>query len=166
MNPVEARLAALEARLAAVESRLANGGGAQASGSGAPVVADDADLDSQFGDPIVKKDPPRWIEEGGESYAGCKMSECPSNYLRAVAGLFDWQAGKDEEQNKTYIDKKTGKPRATAPFKRKDAARARGHALRNANKTAAPMQPATPASSGEFNYGAASSSADDSEIPF
>lgn len=89
-------------------------------------VADDADLDSQWGDPVIKKDPPRWK---GNSYAGSKMSECPADYLEAVARLFDWMASKDDEQGKTWTNKK-GEEVPASSFKKKDAARARGWAQR------------------------------------
>lgn len=149
MSAVEARLAALEARLSAVEARLA--GGATAGGSSGGGIASDADLDGEYGDPIVKKDPKKWLEQGGESYAGCRMSECPSDYLRMLASLFDWMAGKDEEKGKTYKNKR-GEDVPTAPFNRTAAARARGWAKRNEGKSAAPV--------------AQSDAADNMEIPF
>lgn len=95
----------------------------------APVVAvaDDADLDSQYGNPEVRSDPKRWQ---GESMKGRLFSECSSEYLGMLAGLLDWQAQKDEEKNNVSS---SGKP--TAPYKRRDAARARGWAKRNEGKT-------------------------------
>lgn len=139
VDVLKARLAAVEARLSALES----GGAGKAPGG---EVADEADIDSQYGDEVIRKDPKKWIEDGGESFASCRMSECPPEYLRAVASLHDWMAKKDEEQGRTYKDKKTGKDRPTAPFARKTAARARAWAMRNAaqaqtNGTAAPSQP-------------------------
>ncbi len=137
MSAIEARVVALEARLAAVEARIAGGGAPSASGAS---VATDDDLDSEWGDPLVKKDPKKWIENGGESYAGCRMSQCPSDYLRMLASLFDWMAAKDEEKKKTYTNKQ-GKEVPTAPFNRTAAARARGWAKRNAGKVAAVTVP-------------------------
>jgi hypothetical protein len=93
-----------------------------------PPVADDADLDGEWGAPAVRKDPKRWT---GASYVGKKYSECPSDYLLQLAGLLDWQAGKDEEKGDTDSLKYAG-------YKRRDAARARGWAKRNAGKTFAP----------------------------
>lgn len=123
---IEARLAACEARLAALESRAsAPANGATAAGA----VASDEELDDRFGDEVVKKDPPRW---DGVSHAGCKMSECPPDYLRACAGFYEWCAGKDEESGKTYVSKK-GETLPTAPLSRRRASLARGWARRNAN---------------------------------
>lgn len=87
-------------------------------------IASDRELDSEWGDPAVRKDPKRWE---GPSFAGCHFSECPADYLDELAGLFDWMADKDEESgNMTKGDK----PKPTAPYKRRDAARARGWAKR------------------------------------
>lgn len=100
---------------------------ASAAPAGATPPADDADLDSQYGDPTVRKDPPRWT---GPSYVGAKFSDCPPDYLEMLAGLLDWQAGKSDEKNEMANN---GKPRSG--YLRRDAARARGWARRNAAKT-------------------------------
>ena len=55
-------------------------------------------MSGQYGDKVINKDPKRWLEQGGAEYAGCKMSECPSDYLLAVADLYDWQADMDEKK--------------------------------------------------------------------
>lgn len=94
----------------------------------APRVADDADLDGEWGAPAVRKDPKRWT---GPSYVGKKYSECPSDYLLQLAGLLDWQAAKDKEKGDTDSLKYAG-------YKERDAARARGWAARNKGKTFAP----------------------------
>jgi hypothetical protein len=114
-------------------------------------VADDSDLDGEWGDPIVKKDPSRWK---GDSYAGSRMSQCPSDYLRAVASLVDWQADQDEKTNHVYTNKE-GKQVPTAPFKRRDAARARGWAKRNEGR-AVQAQP----------FDATTGEVGDGDIPF
>ena len=131
LEALKARVTAIEARLAVVEEN-------KPAAASSPGVADDADLDSEWGDEVIKKDPKRWIEKGGESFAGCRMSECPPDYLMAVASLFDWMADQDEKKGKTYVNKKTGKEQPTAPFSRKSAARARGWAKRNKDKAPAP----------------------------
>ncbi len=92
--------------------------------SGAASVADDGDLDSQFGNPTVRKDPTLWIRGGGASYEGKPFSECPSDYLLSLASFFDWQAGKDEAEG-------TPEKLKYAGYARKDAARARGWAKRD-----------------------------------
>lgn len=141
-NVLEARVVALEARMAAAEARLSGGGAASSSSSGGGAVADDYDLDSDFGNPPIKKDPKKWVEQGGDSFVGCRMSECPSDYLRMLASLFDWMASKDEAAGKTYTNKQ-GKEVPTAPFNRTAAARARGWAKRNEGKVARAAEPST-----------------------
>lgn len=84
-------------------------------------VADDRDLDGKYGDPEVKFNPRDWT---GDSYKGRFMSECPADFLDLLAETYDYFARKAEETNEQY----NGKP--VAPYKRKDAARARGWAKR------------------------------------
>lgn len=156
MSVTEARLAAIEARLAAVEARLASTPATTSSIKGG-AVASDADLDSEYGDEVIKKDPKKWLEQGGESYVGCKMSECPSEYLRMLASLFDWMADKDEEQGKTFTDR-NGKERPVAPINRKKAARARGWALRNEGRARS--------YAGNTHDGGATGGTADMDIPF
>lgn len=83
-------------------------------------VAPASDLDGEWGNPEVRKDPPRW---DGPSFAGRKYSECPADFLESLAGFLDWAAGKDEETGDAQKLKYAG-------YKRKDAARARGWAAR------------------------------------
>lgn len=106
----------------------ARGGGGSSAQRGA--IADDADLDSQWGDPEIRKDPPRW---DGPSFAGCRYSECTPEYLETLAGFLDWKADRDEEEGRV-----TSKGKPTAPYSRKDAARARGWAKRIREGRAAP----------------------------
>jgi hypothetical protein len=98
-----------------------------------PVVADDRDLDSKYGDPVVKFLPRDW---SGDDYREYRFSECPVSLLDMLADAFDYFARKAEETGEEY----KGKP--TAPYKRKDAARARGWAkrLRAGWKGAEPMR--------------------------
>ena len=87
-------------------------------------VADDQDLDSKYGDPEIKlRTIPREWE--GQLITGCRMSECPPDYLDCLANLYDWQAQKADEGNQTTD---SGKP--IALYRRRDAARARGWAKR------------------------------------
>lgn len=124
LEEMAARLAAAEARIARLESAAYTPKPAAVAPAEKAIASDD-DLDSQWGSPDVRKDPPRWK---GPSYAGQPMSMCPPDYLETLASFFDWQAMKDDEAGK--VDAK-GRP--TATWKRKDAARARGWAKRNAN---------------------------------
>lgn len=85
-------------------------------------VASDRDLDSTYGNPEVRFMPRDWT---GPAYVGRRFSECPPDMLDMLASTFDYFAGKDEAENKT-----TAKGKPSAPFKRADAARARGWAAR------------------------------------
>lgn len=114
----------------------------------APAIADDADLDSQYGNPEIKRNPPRWQ---GQDCVGLKYSDCPPDFLETLAGFLDWQAGKADEKNETANN---GKPRSL--YLRKDAARARGHAARIRAK-AASKRAANPTGRGSMN---------DDEVPF
>lgn len=87
----------------------------------APSVADDADLDGQWGDPEVRKDPKRW---DGESMVGKRYSETSPEFLRVLADFLLWQAGRDEQKTD---DEKAVK---YAAYKRRDASRALGWAAR------------------------------------
>ena len=86
-------------------------------------VASDRDLDDRYGDPIIKFLPRNWT--GDQRFKGKHMSEMPPDLLDMVAETFDYFAKKAEESNE-MTDK--GKP--VAPYKRMDAARARGWAKR------------------------------------
>lgn len=137
LQQLEAVVAALNMRVAVLEGTVATlaRGGKPASG-GPILVASDADLDGQYGDPEIRRDPPKWK---GPSYVGRTYSACPADYLRDLAGFLDWGAGKDEETG--YTD---SKGRATAPYKRKDASRARGWAARVEQGGSGPSQPTLP----------------------
>jgi hypothetical protein len=122
MELLEKRVGILELEIAALKLQLASMARAPAH---APATVDAGNLDDERGNFEVRKDPPLWIRDGGESFLGHRLSECPTDYLEKLAGFLDWQAKKDEESN--YVSP-SGRP--TAPYKRKDAARARGWAAR------------------------------------
>lgn len=87
-------------------------------------IAPDSDLDGQWGDPTIKaKDPRDWT---GPSMKGRRFSECSSEYLELLAKRMDFFAEQEERTGKTTT---SGKP--TAPYTRRDAARARGWAKRH-----------------------------------
>lgn len=98
-----------------------------------PQIADDADLDSQWGNPQVRKNPPRWQ---GQDCTGLHYADCPPEFLDTLAGFLDWQAGKADEKNEMANN---GKPRST--YLRKDAARCRGWAARIRAKATAHRRP-------------------------
>jgi hypothetical protein len=62
--------------------------GAANSGTGGR-VATAAAIRGKYGDPEIGKDPPRWE---GEAIAPAYASQCPPDYLEAVADFFDWKA--------------------------------------------------------------------------
>ena len=118
---------------------------------GLPEPASDADLDDKYGDPEVRKDPPRWT---GQSFAGAKYSQCSPDFLRCLADFLMWQARKSDEKNEILNN---GKPRSL--YLTKDAARALGW-LRRIEAARAPRRPAGP--SGVTGRG---SMADEGDIP-
>lgn len=92
------------------------------SGIAQPDVAAPADLDSPHGNPELHFSPRDW---NGDNYKGKRFSECPPELLDLVASSLDYFATKADEKNETTAG---GKP--LGPYKRKDAARARGWAKR------------------------------------
>lgn len=85
-------------------------------------VASDRDLDGLHGNPVVKFMPRDWT---GPSFKGVRFSECPAPLLEMLAETFDYFAEQAEQKGETTT---SGKP--VAPYKRADAARARGWAKR------------------------------------
>lgn len=122
---LEARIVALEARLAVVEARLTSGPVAVPSASGgSSTVADDSDLDGQYGDPIVKfglKE--KWWKAQPDANIGYHFSECPADYLDAMAKYLTACE---------IMAKREGTPETLkkAHWKAIDASRARGWAKR------------------------------------
>lgn len=107
-------------------------------------VAPESELDSQYGNPTVRKDPPKWT---GDSFAGKPYSECPADYLESLAGFLEWKAGKDTEKGDADSLKYAG-------YARKDAARARGWAQRNREKPAASADLFGGGEAGDIDFGA------------
>jgi hypothetical protein len=124
-------------------------------GASESAIASDRDLDGQYGNPTIKKDPARWK---GDSFVGYRYSETTPEYLEEVASFNDWRASKDDEAK--AVDSKN---RPKSYWARKDAALARGWAKRLRTRPAAP--PASPPpNAGDTWEGDASSSSDD--LPF
>ncbi len=109
-------------------------------------VAPAHDLDGEHGDPTIKYDPkPKYWS--GESFVGYRFSETSAPYLTATAKYLDacaYMAEKDADEKK----------QKGAKYKRLDAARARGWALRLENG-GGPVPAVTPGSL-----------AGDDEVPF
>lgn len=98
----------------------ARSGGGDRPAEGA--VATDRDLDGQYGDPTVRKDPSEkyWP---GPSFVGVPLSQCSPEFLDSFAKYKDACA---------YANEQEGKPDKAKyiAYDRRDAARARGWAAR------------------------------------
>lgn len=112
LDRIEAKIDQL---LAAKSARAASSAPSAHAGSVKP--APDADLDGQYGDFVMKKDPPRYK---GPSFAGKKLSQTSAEYCEAVMGFKLWQAEKDAAAG----DEKK------AAYATRDAERALGWKLR------------------------------------
>lgn len=97
------------------------------SSSGATPPAPDAELDSERGDPEVKKDPKRWK---GEPFAPRRMSLCSPEYLEAIAEAKDYSAGRNDADAAGLTGAEAATKKKYADYDRKDAGRARGWARR------------------------------------
>lgn len=106
-------------------------------------VASDEELDGQYGDPQVRKDPTRWK---GQSYVGCNFSCTAPDYLEALASLFDWKAGKDKEKaaDASKPTEEREKAAKYARYSETDARRARGWAKRLRDGWKAPNREEAP----------------------
>ena len=128
---MHSKLDRILAGIANIEKRMAAATVKQAASSSKVEPADDADLDSQHGNPAVRKDPPRW---DGPSFVGCTYSECSEKYLDSLAGFLTWKAGKNDEDEKKALaagdDEAAKKANKYAFYARKDASRAAGWAKR------------------------------------
>ncbi len=122
LRTIAKHLADIKASMTRAPSSGVDSGSSRSSGARSGAVASDRELDSQYGDPLIKSDPKRW---SGQSYAGCKFSETEPDYLDCVAEFKEWQAGKDDEAGA-----KDAKGRPKSTWSRKDAERARGWSAR------------------------------------
>lgn len=121
----EDRISALETEVALLKAAfvgMGKTGPAPKAATAEGEVATDADLDSQYGNQPVRKDPneKNWK---GKSCIGLRLSECPADYLDAFAKYKDSCA---------YMNEKSGDPAKAKyiAYDRRDAARARGWAKR------------------------------------
>ena len=83
-------------------------------------------------DQAARKDPKAWK---GDSYEGRNYSDCPPDYLNALASLFDWMADRDDEAGAKGETNAKGYP-MSGKWKREDAALARDWAAYNAKRAA------------------------------
>lgn len=125
------KLDAILAGVRNIEKRIASLTVKQAAAKSKVEPADDSDLDGTYGDPVVRKDPPKWK---GAPFVGCKYSECSAEYLDDTASFLMWKAGKnDEDEAKAKAagdDEAAKKANKYAFYARKDASRAAGWAQR------------------------------------
>ena len=127
-NDILAELRQVRAELAEIKALILRGAAPTTS---APAIAADSDLDSQWGDEEIRRDPPRWAKDPErQPVAPCRMSSAPADYLDVLADFYDWKAGKDEEAAPTLDGEERSKKIKYAGYARKSAARARGWAAR------------------------------------
>lgn len=122
MATIEERINVLELEVGLLKARVAAWPAVAAPASGPAEAATDADLDGQWGDEPVRRDPSAkyWT---GQSYVGTKLSLCPPDYLDALARYKDacsYMSAKDPSPEKQKY----------AGYDKRDAARARGWAAR------------------------------------
>lgn len=97
------------------------------------------DLSDRYADFTIRKSPPKWLESGGIDYAGQSISQTSPEFCDAIASFLDWQAGKDEASNHSYVNGK-GDTVFPAKYARKDAARARAWATKLRARPAAAQE--------------------------
>lgn len=137
------RIDKLEAKVAAIEAQLA---GTRV----APADLPEVDINDKFGDPEIRRDPPRWK---GESFVGSRMSECSAEYLRAQSLFMKWKAGKNAAEGKAKY----------AEYDLRDAARALAHAKRKESEAA---RYGTSGHGASAKHSAPREEEDDGSIPF
>jgi len=98
-----------------------------------PMVADHEADERVGGNPVVRFDPKSW---SGPSFKGKKYADAPAEYLDLLASALTQMAAKAAEAGETY----KGKP--SAPYRYKDAARARRWAYRKRTGWVAPPKEA------------------------
>lgn len=159
LGRIQGSILDLRRRVEVLEKKVA---GSAVGEDGEVAPAKDHDLDSEHGDPHVRKDPRSWK---GPSCVGMKFSECEAEYLLMLARSFEFRAKKLDEEN--ALDNQQ-RPKSYWP--RKDAARARGWARRIVSGWQRPkaeeLPPAAPNPFDEEPTRARMEVDDDDEIPF
>jgi len=110
----------------------------EARGAG-PLVPDHEADERVGGNPVVRFDPKSW---SGPSFKGKKYADAPPEYLDLLASALTQMAAKAAAAGEMY----KGKP--SAPYRYKDAARARRWAYRKRTGWVAPEKPANGFGSG------------------
>lgn len=118
MSTVEQRVAALELDVKMLKTMFLNAPTATSTetapktpqqGSYTNQELDDSKLSESWADKEIRKDPPMWIQDGGESFVGRTMSACSPEYLDALSAFFEWKAAKGREEDPPKVNNK-GKP--------------------------------------------------------
>ena len=130
-------LTSIDVTLKQILSAVSRSAGPAATG---PRLAPDSDLDSKFGDEVVKFNPRDW---SGTTFKDSHMSECSPEFLDMLAESYDAFAEKN-----IGIMTTAGKPKSE--FDRRSARRARGWAAR-IRKNGTPPKPETSASMPGWN---------------
>ena len=108
---LEAKIASLDAKIDRLLAHLGINGARPSNAGASGNVASLADIQGQYGDIEIKKDPPRWK---GKPMAPCRASQCPPEYLEIVADFLDWKADNPRPGKEKY-----------ATYERRDAGRCR-----------------------------------------
>ena len=94
----------------------------------------DDQLDGQYGNSRIFKDPPEWVKKGGESFQNLYLNQAPPEYLDILAKYLIWLSGSNEKQanDPVLADRWGGKEKLMkrAKYQRLDAAKAMGWARR------------------------------------
>ena len=139
LTALEAENAKLVARVEKLEKIFAGIGAAFGVGDD---IADDSELDSKYGNEPIRRDPTERFWKG-ETFVGCRPSECTPEYLDARAKYLDLCAKLKEKDGKQKF----------ADYDKADARRSRGWARRLRSGWKAPQPPPRP------NFGSASNGA-------
>lgn len=123
LNDITARLDRIEQR-ASVEAASPLPGVAVVNTAGLDAgppegaIAEPRDLEGPYGNPEIRRDPPRW---SGPSFVGCRFSDASPEYLETLAGFLDWKAREADKK-----DERVKGGALKSKFIRLDASRARG----------------------------------------
>lgn len=150
LETMAAKFLALEARVESLEKAKPAAASGPAPKVDTSAIADDADLDSKYGDPRIKYGlKEKYWKEQPDPHIGMAFSECPPEYLDATAKYLSACEYMARKEGGEANEKK-------ARYKALDAARARGWSNRNRERGVT----ATADETADFENGA------DPEIPF
>lgn len=97
LDRIEQMLTALVASWDALEAAMMKRADRNSAAAATPSAPSNVDLDSDYGNFVVKKNPPRWK---GRDYSGKRLSETEPDFLDALAAFKQWAASKDREAGK------------------------------------------------------------------